>query len=434
MIISVNEYKPSRRDAKVAKLVAKGMEQKQAEKKVAKRYECIIRMTMPGGKAIIERKLTPARTPSGAREWAEAHGRALLAEAINPTPVVVTKARVPTLAEYWPEYMNSCLSSGGPKGEGLSVKTIALKQSAFDAHLSKHLGNVPLDQIDNKKRSALQLALKLLGIGQTNILQALSRCLHKAIEDDVIAVMPCKFGETAKLKNTTAQIDAPFYLQHQYEALLAAAPDLETEVAILLGGDAGLRAGEILGVERSAISFDRMEITVCKSIVYIMPAAEFLAWIAAGRPEDARPPCEYIEKLPKHDKIRRVPMSRRLASALRKLLIRTRGERVFTQPDGQWLNYNMLSDMLAVAEQRAQLGRESEGCVHVLRHTFCSHLALAGTPARVIMELAGHHSLLVTQRYMHLAPNSAANAIANLETARDAETRPATKRDEVVTG
>jgi len=31
--------------------------------------------------------------------------------------------------------------------------------------------------------------------------------------------------------------------------------------------------------------------------------------------------------------------------------------------------------------------------VHILRHTFCSHLAMRGAPARAIHELAGHQDL-----------------------------------------
>jgi len=42
--------------------------------------------------------------------------------------------------------------------------------------------------------------------------------------------------------------------------------------------------------------------------------------------------------------------------------------------------------------------------VHILRHTFCSHLAMRGAPARAIQELAGHQDLDTTQRYMHLSP------------------------------
>jgi site-specific recombinase XerD len=53
--------------------------------------------------------------------------------------------------------------------------------------------------------------------------------------------------------------------------------------------------------------------------------------------------------------------------------------------------------------------------VHILRHTFCSHLAMRGAPARAIQELAGHQDLTTTQRYMHLSPASLDAAIRLLD-------------------
>jgi hypothetical protein len=53
--------------------------------------------------------------------------------------------------------------------------------------------------------------------------------------------------------------------------------------------------------------------------------------------------------------------------------------------------------------------------VHILRHTFCSHLAMRGAPARAIQELAGHQDLDTTQRYMHLSPAALDAAIRLLD-------------------
>lgn len=51
----------------------------------------------------------------------------------------------------------------------------------------------------------------------------------------------------------------------------------------------------------------------------------------------------------------------------------------------------------------------------ILRHTFCSHLAMHGVPARAIQELAGHTDLTTTQRYMHLSPAATEDAIRLLD-------------------
>jgi hypothetical protein len=53
--------------------------------------------------------------------------------------------------------------------------------------------------------------------------------------------------------------------------------------------------------------------------------------------------------------------------------------------------------------------------VHLLRHTFCSHLAMRGAPPRAIQELAGHQDIATTQRYMHLSPAAIDAAIRLLE-------------------
>ena len=52
---------------------------------------------------------------------------------------------------------------------------------------------------------------------------------------------------------------------------------------------------------------------------------------------------------------------------------------------------------------------------HILRHEFCSRLADAGVPAQTIQRLAGHSSLLVTQRYINLSAGATEEAIKVLE-------------------
>jgi site-specific recombinase XerD len=46
-----------------------------------------------------------------------------------------------------------------------------------------------------------------------------------------------------------------------------------------------------------------------------------------------------------------------------------------------------------------------------IRHTFCSHLAMRGAPAKAIQELAGHADLTTTMRCMNLSPAARQDAI-----------------------
>lgn len=52
--------------------------------------------------------------------------------------------------------------------------------------------------------------------------------------------------------------------------------------------------------------------------------------------------------------------------------------------------------------------------IHTLRHTFGSHLAMAGVPMHVIQKLMGHRNLATTERYAHLSPASITEFVRNV--------------------
>lgn len=52
-----------------------------------------------------------------------------------------------------------------------------------------------------------------------------------------------------------------------------------------------------------------------------------------------------------------------------------------------------------------------DGSLHSLRHTFGSHLAIKGTPVRVLQELMGHASIKTTEKYLHVAQSHLSEAI-----------------------
>ena len=80
--------------------------------------------------------------------------------------------------------------------------------------------------------------------------------------------------------------------------------------------------------------------------------------------------------------------------------------------DGRALTQRLVQGLVARAARKANLTKVG---VHVLRHTFCSHLAMRGAGARAIQELAGHQDLATTQRYMHVSPAAIESAIRLLD-------------------
>ena len=83
------------------------------------------------------------------------------------------------------------------------------------------------------------------------------------------------------------------------------------------------------------------------------------------------------------------------------------------QDDGSEVTAKVLRGWMKSAQRLA--GLKATGNFHVLRHTFCSHLAMRGAPAKVIQELAGHAQLSTTMRYMHLSPGHKELAIQLLD-------------------
>ncbi|MCC7535023.1 MAG: site-specific integrase, partial [Deltaproteobacteria bacterium] len=90
-----------------------------------------------------------------------------------------------------------------------------------------------------------------------------------------------------------------------------------------------------------------------------------------------------------------------------------RGPRLLYTDEGETVTAKSLQRWMARVQRRASL--RNTGNLHVLRPTFCSHLAMAGAPVPSIQKLAGHKHMHTTMRYMHLAQGETDRAIRMLE-------------------
>jgi site-specific recombinase XerD len=167
----------------------------------------------------------------------------------------------------------------------------------------------------------------------------------------------------------------------------ARAIDWRTYLIVLLGGEGGLRVGEIVALEWVDIDHERRQMSI--------------------RHSDWRGQLT----TPKNGRGRVVAMTERVATALRKHR-HLRHARVLCKGDGEPITGQGAWSRVRYAAERANVPTG----VHILRHTFCSHLVMRGAAMRSVQELVGHQDLTMTQRYSHLSASALIDTVRLLET------------------
>jgi integrase len=362
-------------------------------------FEVDIRFTYPDGVPQRQRIKAPVESRSAARRWGEARERELL---LRPSPVLRAPQpqdqpkEVPTLSEFGPRFIEGYARANKQKASGVHAKERILENHLYPALGDKGLDAIGDEDVQTVKAKLSHRSAKTIN----NVLLVLSRLLRIAVRWKVIDRMPCTIDLLKTAKPTPA-----FYEFDHYERLAEAASqvDLKTRVVVLLGGDAGLRRGEMLGLRWSDVDFHRRQLLVTLGV-----------WEGKD-PKGSSPGRRRFTDVPKGGRGRVVPMTDALFDALRRHR-HLRGELVLYADDGRPATSYQLRIWLAAAQRRA--GLRATGGLHVLRHTFCSHLAMRGAPVKAIQELAGHADLGTTLRYMHLSPAARQGAIALLNERR----------------
>lgn len=338
-------------------------------------WEVDIAFRLPNGSRLRERSRAPVSSKSAAMRWGEDRERHLVLHG-RPEP----KKEVPTLEEFAPRFLDGHARANRQKPSG-----IVAKESILRVHLIPHLGQRKLDAITTEQVQLLKQRLSPRAPKTVNnTLTVLNTLLRKAMEWDVIDRMPC----TIRLL-PVAKASMGFFDFEEYDRLTVAARETDPNayLIVLLGGDAGLRLGEMISLEWADVDLAKRQLCVQRS--------DWRGHVT----------------VPKGGRLRHVPLTARLTTALREHR-HLRGRLVICQRDGAPLSQWMVRDHVERAARKANVAKWG---VHRLRHTFASHLAMRGAPARAIQELAGHQDLITTQRYMHLSPAAIEGAIRLLE-------------------
>ena len=342
-------------------------------------WEVDIRVVSPDGtRHKRERKHAPISSRAAVGRWAAARERVLFERLLSP-PKDQPRKEVPTLQEFAPRFVDGHARANRQKPSGIASKTMILRLYLIPAFGRRHLDAIKSEDVQRLKAQLEIKSPKTVN----NILAVLSILLKKAVEWDVIERMPCRIKLLPIEKGAAA-----FHDFEEYERLVdvARAIDQRTYLIVLLGGEAGLRCGEMIALEWGDVDLAKRQLCVRRS-----------DWNGqVGTPKGGRQ--------------RYVPLTRRLTAALAEHR-HLRSKRVFCQDDRTPFTRQIVQGRMLLAARRANVRRG----VHILRHTFCSHLSMRGAPPKAIQELAGHADLTMTQRYMHLSPAALDAAIGLLE-------------------
>ena len=265
------------------------------------------------------------------------------------------------------------------------VSTIATKEVLLRAHLipllgAKRLYAITSEDVQRLKRTLSTKAPKTIN----NVFTVLNTLLKAAVEWQILDRVPCTIRLLKVSKPSAAFHDFDTY-EHLVES--ARVVGSNTALIVLLGGEAGLRCGEMIALGWADVDLAKRQLCVQRS-----------SWSGHVPP-------------PKGGRLRFIPLTVRLAAALREHR-HLRSALVVCDEDGKALKRRKV---LWWVRRAARRGQVKNAGVHVLRHTFCSHLAMRGAPARAIQELAGHANITTTQRYMHLSPAAIEGAIRLLD-------------------
>src|SRR5712691_10723397 len=278
-------------------------------------WEVDITVRLPNGSRLRERSRAPVSSKSAAQRWEEDHERHLLQHGPPQPP-----KEVPTL-----ETFASRLVDGYARANRQKPSGIVGKESILAAHLIPQLGSKRLDAITTEhvqalKRRLVHRAPKTVN----NVLTVLNMLLKKAVEWDVIERMPCAIRLLPISKPS-----AGFYDFDDYERLVAGAKaaDSNAYLIVLLGGDAGLRCGEIIALEWSDVDLRKRQLCIQRS--------DWRGHVT----------------VPKGGRLRYVPLTVRLAAALRDHR-HLRAPRVVCQRDGAHLTHNMVAETVRRAVRR----------------------------------------------------------------------------------
>lgn len=310
-----------------------------------------------------------------ARQMEAAHRTALAKGEVG----IVERLPAPSFREFAEQFRKSVATKCAEK-----PLTVAFYYSKLSRLLEfSPLASARLDQIDEALiDSYVQHRRKTVSPASTNReLATLRKALRLAYEWKGINRVP-------RIRLLPGERVREFVLSREQERLyLEMAPQPLHDLAVLIL-DTGLRVGEAQSLEWADIHSE-----ACQN------APHGFLQVRQGKTRNAE---------------RAIPLTARVKAMLESRQIAAKLPWVFTNESG-----NAPLSRFTVRDQhdamRKALRLPADAVIHSLRHTMLSRLGESGTDAFSIMKLAGHCSVVVSQKYVHPSTEALGRAIERLD-------------------
>ncbi len=308
------------------------------------------------------------KSPENSRAGAQAYELVLRQRLARAEPIGGKEAQpAPTFADFASRWFR----------EYVEVNTKPSTRHGYDQALKCHLipffGRSRLSEIGTEDIERFKTEKRRAGLSPKTIntrLSVLRRCLDTAHEWGYLSTLP-RF-KWLKVPPPSFDHLAP----SESARLLAASASSRWHLVVRCALRTGMRLGELLALRWEDVDLERRRIVVCRAL-------------SAG-----------VVCSPKNNRTRFVPLTSDLAEAL-----------AAAQPEGEYVFTGILGAPRCIYTAEEALKRICKRAGlrgigwHVLRHTFASQLASEGVPLRLVQQLLGHSTIVMTERYAHLAPS-----------------------------
>ena len=266
-----------------------------------------------------------------------------------------------------------------------SPRTVEFYKQAYRPLLfyGMGLGDVYLSQITPAVIEGwVQQRRKMVSATRVNAsLRTLRRALRMAAEWNLIRKAP-------KIKLLPGERQREFVIKEELLTKMLAHEDctsfLRNALPFLI--DTGLRIGEACALKWENVGLEPKQ-------------GASLGWV-------------YVEKGKSKYAKRHVPLTPRARGILEKIKEKSKSKFVFPAKSGEQLSRHWASEQFRTLREAMELPKDC--VVHSTRHTFCTRLGESGIGAFEIQRLAGHSSIVISQKYVHPTPALLESAIGKM--------------------